>query len=91
MENKQVLTEEELKSLKEIQEMYNKIISDLGQIDLQIDSLEKVIGNLAEQKKMTLLNYGILQQQEKTLGKTLSDKYGDGTIDPTTGEFTPNK
>ena len=32
-----------------------------------------------------------VQQSEQDLIKELNDKYGDGTLNPQTGEFTPNK
>lgn len=91
MENKQVLTAEELNQLKEIQDLYSKVILDLGQIDIQVDGLERMINQLTDQKKSILNQYQELQEKEKNIGQVLSSKYGDGTIDPKTGEFTPTK
>jgi hypothetical protein len=30
-----------------------------------------------------------LREEESTFGKSLSEKYGDGTVDLSTGEFVP--
>ena len=32
-----------------------------------------------------------IQQEEQELIQSLNDKYGEGTLNPQTGEFTPNK
>lgn len=90
MENKQVLTEDELNQLKEIQEMYSKIVLELGKIDIKIDELETNISQLTDQKKMILKEYNSLQIRENILGQELSNKYGDGVVDPISGEFTPS-
>ncbi len=91
MENKQVLAKEELDQLKDIQELYSKIITELGQIDLQVNNLEKTIDVLLENRDNILKEYDIMQEKEKQLGNHLSIKYGDGTIDSNTGEFTPKQ
>lgn len=89
MENKQVLNQEELNQIKEIQDLYSQVVVELGQIDLQINDLNKMIEQLENQKLDTLANYSNNQQKEKKLGEELSKKYGDGTINPNTGEFIP--
>ena len=35
--------------------------------------------------------YNTIEEKEKTLAATLNKKYGKGTLDIKTGEFTPTK
>ena len=89
MENKQVLSHEELNQIKEIKDLYSEIIIKLGEIDIQINEFEKSIDNLNLYKEKTLEEYQNLKIKEENIGKDLSSKYGDGTVDMNTGEFIP--
>ena len=75
------LTEEEIKQLETTQVNRNKLLMELGQIKLAEITLEKRLENaenfLSE-----------LEQQESSVAKLLEDKYGNGSIDIKTGEFT---
>ena len=75
------LTEEEMKQLETTQVNRNKLLIELGQIKLAEITLEKRLENaenfLSE-----------LEQQESSVAKLLEDKYGNGSIDIKTGEFT---
>ena len=75
-------SEEELKSLQELQVTYNQITSAFGQLALTrlgLDSQE-------EQLKTTLVD---TRTKENELAKELTDKYGKGSLNIETGEFTP--
>ena len=75
------LTEEELKQIENTQVNRNKLLTELGQIKLAEITLEKRL-EFAE-------NFlSELEQQESSVAKLLEDKYGNGTIDIKTGEFT---
>lgn len=87
MENQKVLTKEELDQVKEVQDLYSQVIVELGQIDIQINDLNKLVEQLTNQKITVLEKYDSTQQKEKILSENLSKKYGDGRINPTTGEF----
>jgi len=77
------LTKEEIKQLKDIQEQESTLINQFGQLEYQIQSL-----NL---QKETLKNsITDIQLKSNNLGKELQDKYGEGNIDITSGEFTKN-
>ena len=77
------LTKEEIKQLKDIQEQESILITQFGQLEYQIQSL-----NL---QKETLKNsITDIQLKSNNLGKELQDKYGEGNIDITSGEFTKN-
>ena len=79
---KQVLTQEEIQSLKSIQSNQSLLIEQLGLLEYKIQILE-----LEKQKlKQTLQNQ--IEEEEK-IGKQLQQKYGDGSIDLEKGEFIP--
>ena len=76
------LSEKELSSLKEFQEKNAKIISDLGNIEVNFNLLSK-------QKEIILKELEKLQEEQNEVGKELQEKYGAGNIDLEKGEFTP--
>ena len=79
---KKVLTQEEIQSLKNIQNNQSLLIEQLGILEYRILVLEKEKQKL----KQTLQNQ--LEEEEK-IGKQLQQKYGDGNIDLEKGEFIP--
>jgi len=81
MANKK-LTQEELQTIAELQQKNNAVVSELGQIELTRMAVESRRAN-AE----TYL--ADLRKEEDEFGKTLSDKYGIGSIDLDSGEFVP--
>lgn len=79
MENRR-LDSEEMQTLRQLQEKAQIIASELGQIEmmrLQFDSRREEIMSL----------YDEMKEEEIAFGKVLSEKYGEGTINPETGEF----
>ena len=76
------LSEKELSTLKEFQEKNSKIIAELGNIEININMLQK-------QKETTLKEFETLQGDQNLIGKELQEKYGAGNIDLEKGEFTP--
>ena len=77
----QKLSEQEIQDLKEFQIKNNQIAMSLGQIEIQ-----KVI--LENQKNELVNKLAELQETQTKLGKELQDKYGIGSINIETGEFT---
>jgi hypothetical protein len=75
------LTPEELTKLQESNDKVADIVASLGQIEIQISLLQK-------NKKSLLKSFHQLQEDQDQLAKELTQKYGDGTIDITSGEFT---
>jgi predicted nuclease with TOPRIM domain len=75
------LTPEELDRLRHINTELSNTIVSLGQIEINKSLLE-------ENKKSLLANYSHLQKEQGELATELTQKYGDGNIDLTTGEFT---
>jgi len=78
---KQFITEEEKARFETLRTSEEQIIIGLGQLEYQIQSLE-----LDKENYISKLSQ--LRQDQSTLGKELTEKYGDGNVDLTTGEFT---
>ena len=75
-------TEEELKSLQDLQGTYQQITLAMGQI-----SLSKI--QLENREKSVLNTLGEVREKENELAKELTEKYGKGSLNIETGEFTP--
>ena len=75
-------TEDELKSLQELQETYNQITMAIGQLNVS----KYAINEREDSLKKALLD---TKTKENELAKELTDKYGKGTLDISNGEFTP--
>lgn len=79
METK-VLAQEELQNLKDIQEKRTKLIEQFG-------TLEVYIQDINIQKEMLKEELKTLRQEEAKIGEALQQKYGNGSIDLSKGEF----
>lgn len=81
MENKQ-FTPEELAQIKSLQEKYSSLGITLVQLKLARKNLEKEEAYVEEQ---------ILKasEEEQSLAESLSAKYGPGSLDLESGNFTP--
>ena len=86
MAETQKLTKEEIEDITSIRNEASQIFFELGRIairrrnvNLQIDEDEEKLENQHDE----------LVQKENELYQALNKKYGDGEIDPSTGEFIP--
>jgi septation ring formation regulator EzrA len=75
------LTPEELSKLQNLNNNVADIVSSLGQIEIQLSLMQK-------NKESLLASFSQIQQDQDKLAAELTQKYGDGTIDITSGEFT---
>lgn len=75
------LTPEELAQLQEGNNKVAEIVASLGQIEIQMSLLKK-------NKESLLATFAQVQQEQNQLGAELTQKYGDGVINITSGEFT---
>lgn len=80
-ENK-VLTQEELQTLKTIQEETQALLVELGEIELIKIQLEN-----RRKRAEEFLNG--LEEKEKTFTNSILEKYGRVNLNPQTGEITP--
>jgi hypothetical protein len=79
MENTK-LTIEEVEKLQEIQQKNAAVANELG--NLEVTKLQ------IEARRNEIIEYfNNLKTEEQALGKELSDKYGNGSIDLEKGEF----
>jgi hypothetical protein len=77
---KKFLTEEEFKTLQEIQEGTQSVILELGQIELvkiQIEQRHVIAREFLEE----------LSNKEKDFTQLIFEKYGKSNVDPTSGEI----
>ena len=82
-------TEEELESITEIQNGNSRIISELGQVELQLFLVNEELEKLDKMKSALQIQFKNLQVEESELVSSLNEKYGIGTVDINTGEFVP--
>mgnify|MGYP003118304455 CR=1 FL=1 len=75
---------EELKQIEDIQNNYISIQNNFGQLKLAQIRLDDQEVDLEEFLKKT-------QEKEKKFLDGITKKYGEGTLDPKTNIFTPNK
>ena len=78
-----VLTQEEIQSLKLIQEKRIQLVEQFGVLEIRFQDLEF-------QKEQLKTNLQQLRQEEIKVGETLQQKYGDGSINLEKGEFISN-
>ena len=84
-------TKEEMDMISKIQETYLDIQQKLGQVSLSKLKLEQQLEAIDKLEKELLENFKKTQKEEKDFVDGVTKKYGDGTLDPESGIFTPNK
>ena len=82
-------TEEELQELRELQTNYQQKVFDFGNLRVEKMLLIKRQADLEDREVEAEEGWSGVQEQEKELVQKLTDKYGPGQLDPTTGVFTP--
>lgn len=75
-------TEEELSEIKKLQELYNTVVYQAGQVYL--DGL-----TLKNKENQVKSNIEEVKKQEENIISSLTKTYGVGSINLETGEFTP--
>ena len=77
-------TEEELKQVQNIQASYLSVQNRFGQLKLTRIKLDEQEGELENGLR-------VIQEEEKKFLDGITDKYGQGTLNPDTGVFTPTE
>ena len=78
----QKFTSQEIEEIKNLQIKFSQITMQLGQVSINKIKLKEQENNLNSE----LLN---LEKREKKLANNFTKKYGKGSLDIETGEFTP--
>ena len=82
-------SDDEMKSLAELQDTYQQLTQRMGQLEaqriVQVQGLDAIDSEKDGLKEQWVNN----QQKERELVDSLNKKYGPGTLDPNSGEFTP--
>lgn len=76
-----VLTQEELQQVQSLQSKRDQLTIDFGYTEFKIQELEL-------QKETLIEKLSQLKLEETKVGKEFQEKYGEGSIDITKGEFT---
>ena len=74
-------SEEELQEVKELQRLYNAVVYQAGQYQIESMALE-------DKKARVEANLEEVKNRETKLVSDLTTKYGQGSINLETGEFT---
>ena len=77
-------TEEELKQVQNIQASYVNVQNQFGQLkmaQIRLDNQEIDLENSLQK----------IKEEEKKFLDSITDKYGQGSLDPETGVFTPTE
>lgn len=81
MENVIKLSQEELNQLNQIKNSQENLLAGFGELEYKIQSLEI-------QKDQLVEALAKLKETEVEVGKVLSEKYGEGSINLEDGTFT---
>ena len=83
-------TPEEIEQIKKLQDKYSVLGVQLVQLKLAQKGAKEYMEELTQQEE-TLTNQVVeTNTEEKALAAELDKKYGAGSLDLETGEFTPN-
>tara|TARA_B100000287_G_scaffold415634_1_gene449446 strand:+ start:532 stop:807 length:276 start_codon:yes stop_codon:yes gene_type:complete len=82
-------SDEEMNGIKEVQTDYITIQNKFGQLAIAKLNLQDKINEVEELDKSLNTQFLELKQKEQELVEQLSEKYGQGNLDPKTGVFTP--
>ncbi len=82
-------SEDELKSLQELQNSYQEKQLQFGQLKVQNVLLSQQMEALETREVELEEEYSGVQKTEQKLVEDLNKKYGPGSLDPASGVFTP--
>lgn len=89
MNNVIKFTNEEMDSIRKLQQSYQEKVIVFGQLNIERMAIERSIKELNEAESKLREEYLQLQTDETKLLSDLSSKYGDGNLSLKDGTFTP--
>lgn len=87
MSDKNVIEETHLNDINQLREQSTDLVYRLGQIEMELIAAEQRLDELKRAKTASIDEYKELQRKEADLVKTLTEKYGTGTLNIDSGEF----
>jgi len=88
MEQTTMLTTEELATIKKMQADYSEITAKLGRLSVQKMLMETDLKSITSEIENQHNLYKQTNETETGFLQTISEKYGDGTVNLETGEFS---
>jgi hypothetical protein len=88
MEEKK-FTQEELDQIKKVQTSYQSLGISLVQLQVLRASIERELEKIQESENQVKAEIQKTSELEQEISKTLSEKYGVGTLDLQSGVFKP--
>ena len=82
-------TKKEIESLENLRNAYAFIQNSLGNLEIQRLQTEQTLERIDNEKIRVATQYVQEQANEANLISNLTEKYGMGNLDITTGKFTP--
>ena len=79
-----IIPSQDIDKIKKLQEDLTSIGTQFGQIKIAKMKLE-------DQEIVLKKQLDLLSKEENSIAKAFTDKYGKGSLDVETGEFTPTK
>ena len=83
-------TADELEKIKKLRDKNNEKTREFGQLEMESLRANEHYENLVKEKKKLIEEYKKIQKDERDLVLELNKKYGSGTVDLDSGEFTPS-
>jgi hypothetical protein len=83
-------TEDELKSLGDLQGKYTTVTNKFGQVAIAKLNFEKQQESIEEEEFKITEELESVRAEEQTLLNDITEKYGPGQLDPQSGVFTPS-
>ena len=90
MAGTQKFTKDEMEQLSKLQQGYQDVTVNFGRVRVQQVILNQQLEAMDNESERLETTYSDLQKQEQELVKSLNDKYGAGSLDIQSGEFTPS-
>ena len=82
-------TKKEMNSLQQLRSDYANVEVSLGKLEIARMQSEQQLDNIENNKLRLETQYTTLQRTESQIVSELTEKYGVGNLDITTGKFTP--
>ena len=83
-------TEDELKSVGDLQVKYNTVTNKFGQLAIAKLNFEKQQESIEEEEFKVHEELESVRAEEQEVLTGITEQYGPGTLDPQTGIFTPS-